>query len=782
MKIEQVDFLELTTILLKQYQKNDLEESLKKYDSFLLEDFVSQLLDSAQECVVTGHMGGADALLKIAHKVIEYKNHKRYYPYLYNQYTNYYLYTNNNAKAKQSIKKAFELSPFYDDNLSQSLKVNLGLTMFRDGEYKSAIEFYQNALKNDIITTPALVNSTKLNLSICYAEVGDFEKTIDVLKGLENSNINDEDLLSKVYGNLSNYYGRLGRRDKEREYLLLSLRLSKKQTNPNWHTLLNNYLNLTFYYLKVDDFTKASYYLELFRNYAIKINTSSYILSYARVKIKMLLDQGLLKDAEAIVDKHYPKFAQNDTKDYEYLSFLGVSGLTKLASRKYQESRDFIQELLDTSIQTGHKEFEQISYGYLGIVQYMLGDVSKGIANIKKTFLYEVDLRDGIANEVDQFFFSSNISNMYKTTIEVLILNQDTKLLFDILQNIKSTALTYKIEKKELNIPLNSVFVDYYIKDELAFCLVVCNESDTPIFINLDTQEEELKQTVERYQDSLKDARYALFENPFEFLDTISKKLLEPLAKYIKTKEIIIFSRSSYLNYLPFQILKYEDKFLIEHIAVSYTLHSSLISSENREYKEMDIIVSQIENDTEKSKENMLKESNKIKTISSKYFDTNSLINDKNSYDIIESKLFEILHLINHGSFIDKPLNSGFYLKKQNKDTFISIDQLFTSELLKAKFIFMSGCDTGRVHSLKGEEVLGIISYLHSQGTKTAILSFWEILADIDTTVDIVEDFYKFWLEDKNMKAIALQKAMLKNKNSVNPYDWAGYALFGEGF
>jgi len=39
----------------------------------------------------------------------------------------------------------------------------------------------------------------------------------------------------------------------------------------------------------------------------------------------------------------------------------------------------------------------------------------------------------------------------------------------------------------------------------------------------------------------------------------------------------------------------------------------------------------------------------------------------------------------------------------------------------------------------------------------------------------------KSWLEDKEMKTIALQKAMVKNKIGVNPYDWIGYALYGGG-
>jgi len=117
------------------------------------------------------------------------------------------------------------------------------------------------------------------------------------------------------------------------------------------------------------------------------------------------------------------------------------------------------------------------------------------------------------------------------------------------------------------------------------------------------------------------------------------------------------------------------------------------------------------------------------------------------------------------------------FLKENGEDIFINIDELFTHKL-NAEFIFMSGCSTGEVHTLKGEEPLGIISYLHSNGIKSAILSSWKISSQMETTVDVVRDFYRYWVEEGLSKNIALQRAMIDNKK-INPYEYAGFVLFG---
>ncbi len=773
-------YLELAVRLLEANKKDRLLEQIELERDFINSEFMQIILDVIQENNTTGNLDTAFVLLYILDRIIQILGFSEFESYLYHQYSLYYLYTNNNQKAQEYIDKALK------QGFDEAMLVNLGLIYFRDGQYKKAIEFYEALLQKRELKDENTI-SIKVNLSNCYGELGIFDKTNKILHEVESLNIKDKNQLAQVYGNLARNYGHMGRWDKERRYLLKATRVSKQTSSRDWHTILNNYINLSFFYQKEQNLKKAEYYLEVFKKYALQINTISYEITYARVKIKLLTMQKRLNEAEAIIDKMYKEFSSKCDEGYEYLSFLGVSALVKLHLQKLNEAKEYFSILNNLAIKTQHSEFIHISMGYLGVTEYFTLEIEKGLGNIKRCFEYEIDLRENIKEDIDQFFFSSNRENMYQLIVETLVINEDHILLFDILQKIKSTAISSKLKsnlgfdqfKKKLLV--NSFYVDYYVKGKVAFCLVVCEKHEKPIFIKLDILEKDLQDIFIKYQRVLLEAKDYLFENPFAFLDDIASNLLNPLKKYMDDKEIVIFSRSSYLNHLPFQILKYEDKFLIEHIAISYTLHSSLIFCENDEYKDSIVIASSLQSDKLRDQNNFQKEFKTIEKILSNSFETKSYLNDKNSFDFLKNSSCDILHLLNHGEFSDNALKSGFYLKENGKDKFISLEELFKNRYINTKFIFMSGCDNGRVNNLKGEESLGVISYLHILGVKSAVLGMWKILSS-QTTIDIVEDFYRYWIEEKNMKAVALQKAILKNKNSVNPYDWGGFALYGEGF
>lgn len=771
--------LELAIRLLEAHKEKKLREQIQKDRESLSIEFANTILDVIEENNTSGNLDVAFSLLTILSQVIQSQKFEELYPYLYHQYGIYYLYTSDNHMAQKYLLKALEKK----DDIA--MLINLGLVYFKGGEYKKAIEFYTSLLQKDGLKTKDIL-AIKINLSNSYAEMGEFQKTTSILEELESLDIKDEKQLSQIYGNLARNHGHLGRWDKERKYLLKATRLAKQMPQRDWHTILNNYINLSFFYQKEKNLKKAEYYLNTFKKYALMVNTISYQITYARVKIKLLTMQNKLLEAEAIIDKTFEEFSKTHTKDYEYLSFLGVSGLVKMHLQKMGEAKEFFAKLYKLSIDSSHGEFTHISLGYLGVCQYFTIEVEKALKSISECFEYEVDLRENISDSLDQFFFSSNRENMYQLVLETLLVHKDYTLLFDILQKVKSTAITTKLktiipyEKFSAMLPKNTIYLEYYIKGKTAFCLAISQDQKEPVYIKLDINEAELKDIYLRYQESLKDARYMIFENPFEFLAEISDKLLNPIEKYIDSKEIMVLSRSSYLNYIPFNILRYKDSFLIEHIAITYTLHSSLIFG-SISYKSASIISSLKDSDKMEEQTNFKKECKKVEKILKKHYHTTSNINKENSLKLIIENSFEILHLLNHGSFEQNPLQSGFYLKKDGKDIFINLEELFTQNQLNAKFIFMSGCDNGKIHTLKGEESLGVISFLHTLGTKTAILGVWEILSS-DTTINIVEDFYKYWLEDKQIKTIALQKAMVKNKIGVNPYDWAGYALYGEGF
>jgi CHAT domain-containing protein len=263
-------------------------------------------------------------------------------------------------------------------------------------------------------------------------------------------------------------------------------------------------------------------------------------------------------------------------------------------------------------------------------------------------------------------------------------------------------------------------------------------------------------------------------------LKKLSDKILLPLHKYIEKKEKLIISRSSHLNLLPMQIFPYREGLLFEKIAISYALSSALVFFEHQNIQSATLISNSTEYDSPKAKELFVQELNYVEEILESQYSVEKFLEDNDSRNRLFEQKQDIIHIINHGTFSTKnPNSSGIFLKERGRDIFVNIDNLFGHEI-ETEFIFMSGCSTGEVYTIKGEEPLGIISYLHSNGVKSAILSSWKIPSQLEVTVCVVRDFYRYWIEEKLDKSVALQRAMVDNKR-INPYEYGGFVLFGEG-
>lgn len=101
---------------------------------------------------------------------------------------------------------------------------------------------------------------------------------------------------------------------------------------------------------------------------------------------------------------------------------------------------------------------------------------------------------------------------------------------------------------------------------------------------------------------------------------------------------------------------------------------------------------------------------------------------------------------------------------------------------LNADLVVLSACNTGSGKYQKGEGVISLASSFKYAGSKNLITSLWSV-PDQPTSV-IMNSFYQY-LDTGKTKADALRSAKLDylkkaDKNTVNPYYWAGFILIGE--
>ncbi len=145
---------------------------------------------------------------------------------------------------------------------------------------------------------------------------------------------------------------------------------------------------------------------------------------------------------------------------------------------------------------------------------------------------------------------------------------------------------------------------------------------------------------------------------------------------------------------------------------------------------------------------------------------------------------YTILHLALHGDVDNEnPENSKLYFTK-SKDS-IEDDLLYSHELfalnIPTELTVLSACNTGTGKIAKGEGIMSLGNAFQYAGTKSLLLSSWEI--PDDTTPQLMQNFYTNLKEGMN-KSKALQQAKLQYLQQADlykaaPFYWGGFYLIG---
>ncbi len=146
---------------------------------------------------------------------------------------------------------------------------------------------------------------------------------------------------------------------------------------------------------------------------------------------------------------------------------------------------------------------------------------------------------------------------------------------------------------------------------------------------------------------------------------------------------------------------------------------------------------------------------------------------------------YSILHLALHGDVDHKnPQNSKLYFTK-SKDT-LEDNLLYSHELfaldIPAELTVLSACNTGTGKIANGEGVLSLGTAFQYAGTKSLLLSNWEV--SDKTTPQLMQYFYAN-LKDRMNKAEALQQAKLQFLTTTetfytHPFYWGSFYVLGD--
>jgi CHAT domain-containing protein len=359
-----------------------------------------------------------------------------------------------------------------------------------------------------------------------------------------------------------------------------------------------------------------------------------------------------------------------------------------------------------------------------------------------------------------------------------------------------------------------SNYVSYILSDTLLYTFVTNRKYRTLITMKVDSAFFTL---VNKFRKLL--ISPDLEENPMsEYHDfqvyghKLYSFLIEPIKAFLISSKLII-SADNILSYLPFETLITTDScqnnlnyrnlaYLMNEFRISYTYSATLLEESERANPAFrnNLIAfapiydyrSALKNSTltQPNSESVLRpipysleESVYITRITKGllYSDTAATksvyMKNAGNYDIIHLAMHTIIN--NNSPILSRMIFSGS--KDSLDNSGLNISDIYDIPL-RAKMVVLSSCNTGTGNLQKGEGVLSLARGFIYSGSKSVVLSLWEV-NDVSGS-EIVEFFYSNLLKGES-KSEALRNARLKFLNSStqlssHPFFWSTLVIYGD--
>lgn len=278
--------------------------------------------------------------------------------------------------------------------------------------------------------------------------------------------------------------------------------------------------------------------------------------------------------------------------------------------------------------------------------------------------------------------------------------------------------------------------------------------------------------------------------------------LIAPVEKSLRGKRKLIIVPDGPLFGLPFQALQDSDgTYLIERFAISYSPSLTTLWAVSQNQKRVE---------PEKSSPARFAWSGfaisdfggalkplpfareevnsiaKMLTRSKKPLTVQTFVNSSATKSVAMKALKEShwVHFSTHAVLEPKrPLYSRLILKPSGeRDGALRAFEILDIAQTNSQMVVLSGCETGLGKALKGEGLLGFVWVFMAIGTKTLVVSQWQV--DDLSTARLMETFYRYLLEGFTPSE-ALRRAqthLLSQRRFRQPYHWAGFIVWGMGF
>jgi tetratricopeptide (TPR) repeat protein len=647
---------------------------------------------------------------------------------------------------EDALKIAKEIG---DRNSEGRLLGILGNVYFFLGEYQQTIGYFEEALNiakeiGDRKNEGSLVG----NLGIAYFSLGQYQKAIGYFEEALNiaKKIGDKQCEGNSLGNLGNAYDSLGQYQKAISYYQEALNIAKEIGDVDSERIVN--LNLGIVY---DDHLPQP--------------DKAYNYYHRSIELSESMRGGLIEESHKIgffgrIEDAYNRIVSlcyklNKEKEaYEY---------TERA-----KSRAFLDLLATTEIKPTvalPPELRQKEDECVGLLRQAQRRPFEETTPKPQIDVIKVNEElEAIYDEIEKY----DPEYAFLRSGRPLNLNQIQELLVLAAKESKAKALHSRhpsLEYKPLG--LSIALVEYFVIEDAVFIFVIRGDDSSLHIEKKSISGERLYRYIENYFREV--ANYLEYGDMRQTWQELSQYLIEPIAKYLKKGDIIYIVPHGVLHYLPFHALRYNGRYLIEDFQIVYSPSASLIKY--CQLKRIDKFESCLSLGVVFEEE---------AEMVAKLFNTSAYTGEVVTEDLVqrECKDKDIIHFSCHGLFDHlQPISSGLVL---SNDKILSVNDIFGLRL-NANLVTLSACETGISDQKPGDELIGLTRGFIYAGTPSVVVSLWSVEAK--STLQLMNRFYTYLINDKMTKVEALQKAQLEIMEMdeyEHPYFWAPFILIGD--
>ena len=262
--------------------------------------------------------------------------------------------------------------------------------------------------------------------------------------------------------------------------------------------------------------------------------------------------------------------------------------------------------------------------------------------------------------------------------------------------------------------------------------------------------------------------------------EELYKLLIEPVLPYIKTK-LVIISPDSVLNYLPFEALHKDGRYLVEEYAIAYAPSASVLKicmdrNRNRREKVLAFGNPNLKNPAFR----LVHAEDEVNSLKGLFPQVDVYTGDKATERVLQEhgSEYDILHFACHGELnMDEPMLTSLRLAPDNEnDGYLHAGEVFDYDL-SASLVVLSACNSALGELTSGNELMGLTRSFLYAGVPSIVASLWTV--DDRSTAYLMQEFYKNL--GTMTKADALREAKLATmKKYPSPFHWAAFCLQGD--